>query len=445
MLIEEILLIKHKDVYFGINTIDIGQILRFSETTPLALSPKEIHGMCAINGAIVTVLDFNLLLGLEPCDYKSSKSRIVTLGNEFELVAFLVDEVSVSVGIDQKNIEYLEQTDDPTIAVYRHNDILVQIVDISYLIGTVEKFIYSDFDVVAKLIEHDAGLSVDAQRYLVFKMNGELYALSMLDLREILSADIEICEMAGVNSEVCGMISLREELVVVLDLRKHYGFSALNSDKNRVVIISKNNKTIGLMIDEIVDIREYVESDCETGLINCGNELISLIDNSVIGELFSRNEHIIVANHQAVQKELEHEKREVVVFYIGNEEYAINLEEVAEIIDSVAVTPLSFVDDIVEGMINIRGQIVNIVSLHKRLGVTFEQNANQKIIISHVDGQRLGFYVNSVSSVTHVDQEQLHDNTIDGGLFSNVLHLDGGKRLVLLFNPNIANIIKGSV
>jgi hypothetical protein len=37
----------------------------------------------------------------------------------------------------------------------------------------------------------------------------------------------------------------------------------------------------------------------------------------------------------------------------------------------------------------------------------------------------------------------MHEDESESGMFSNVLHLDGGKRLVLLFKPDILKLIKG--
>ncbi len=127
------------------------------------------------------------------------------------------------------------------------------------------------------------------------------------ELREILSADVNITAMAGSNEEIMGMMSLRDELVVVADLRHFFGFEPHVSDKNRIMIVQMHNKTLGLMIDEIVDIHEFSKADLDSlgggnddnrigGVIRNGEKLISLISTSALESLLERNSDIVVSN-----------------------------------------------------------------------------------------------------------------------------------------------------
>jgi len=458
MLIEEILIIRHNGVSFGISTALIGQILRVPDITSLALSPKEVRGLCAVGGGIVTVLDFNLLLGLTPCSGQDQGNRVITLNDSMNVLALLVDEVTVSLTIDQEKIEYLEVQDEAIIAIVHHEDTLIQIVSLEYVIGAIRS-VKIDVQSVIEKNNYEVAASTqesDTSRYLVFKMGAEEYALGIDDLREILSSEVNITAIAGSNSEIIGMMSLREELVVVADLRRYYGFEPNASDKNRIIIVQMHNKTLGLMIDEIMDIHEFKKSDIDTmgttsdddrivGVIRNGEKLISLVGNNTIESLLARNSDIVVSNDVSSVNEYAVDRVEVVIFKLGNEEYAFSIEEVAEIIDMTPVTPVANAAEMVDGIINIRGQIVTIGSLHKRLGMSPPgQDDDQKIIICHAPKGRIGFFVNTVSDVLSVDPSQMREEESADDLFSKVIHLDEGKRLVLLFNRDISQLLKGA-
>ncbi|MDQ1297782.1 MAG: purine-binding chemotaxis protein CheW, partial [Campylobacterota bacterium] len=129
---------------------------------------------------------------------------------------------------------------------------------------------------------------------------------------------------------------------------------------------------------------------------------------------------------------------------LGNEEYAFSIEEVAEIIDMTPVTPVANAADRVDGIINIRGQIVTIGSLSKCLGITASTRSDQKIIICHAQKGRIGFFVNTVTDVLSVDPAQMRQEESSDGLFSNVIHLEEGKRLVLLFKRDVSQLLKGA-
>lgn len=457
MLIEEILIIRHNEVSFGISTASIGQILRVPEITSLALSPNEVCGLCAVGGGIVTLLDFNLLLGLSSCSGLEQRNRVITLNNEMSMLALLVDEVTVSLTIDQGKIEYLDAQDEAIVAIVHHEDTLVQVVSLEFLIGAI-RAVKVKAKSVAEKTNHDTDISTqvdDKDRYLVFKMGAEEYALPIDELREILNVDIAITTIAGSNEEIIGMMSLRDELVVVADLRKFYGFKPQDSDKNRIMIVEMHNKTLGLMIDEIVDIHEFSKSDLDSlgggnddnriaGVIRNGEKLISLIANGAIKSLLEGNNDIMASNEVSTLNENTVEMIEVVIFKLGDEEYAFSIEEVAEIIDMTPVTPVASSAEMVDGIINIRGQIVTIGSLHKRLGITASQQSDQKIIICHAPKGRIGFFVNTVSDVLSVNPAQMREEESSDGLFSNVIHLEEGKRLVLLFNRDVSQLLKAT-
>ncbi|MDB2562694.1 chemotaxis protein CheW, partial [Sulfurimonas sp.] len=52
-----------------------------------------------------------------------------------------------------------------------------------------------------------------------------------------------------------------------------------------------------------------------------------------------------------------------------------------------------------------------------------------KIIVCEINNEKIGFVVDSVSDILNIKQEEIKEQ--DEELFSKVLHLDNGKRLVL--------------
>jgi len=454
MLIEEILIVRHGGVAFGISTSYIGQILRIPDITALPLSPSQVCGLCAVGGDIVTVLDFNSLLGLPKCEGKSQKNRVITLISPLNTLSLLVDEVGISLGIDPDKIEYLDSQEEAIIAIVHHGDELIQIVDLEYAIRCIRKVTVDAQSVSEKNSTEIKRVTQSNERYLVFKMGGAEYAILIDNLREILHANIAITPIAGSNPEIQGMMILREELIVVADLRRYSNVVPHISDKNRIMIVERHGKTVGLIIDEIVDIHEFTQSDFDVihenrdnsqsfEIIKHGERLISLVGVELLDAILLRNEELIVTNEIVGNNEKEAQIVEVVVFQLGDEEYAFNIEEVAEIIDMTSITPIANAPEMVDGVINIRGQIVTIGSLYKRLGIPPPASGDQKIIICHASKGRVGFFVNRVSDVMSISREQMHKDESEGEMFSNILHLDGGERLVLLFRPDISKLIKG--
>lgn len=453
-MIEEILIVKHNDVSFGIPTIYVGQILRIPDITPMTMAPVEVRGLSAVGGSIATVLDFNTLLGLPQCIASEQQNRVITLEEPFGGLCLLVDEVSVSIALEQSAVEYLPGGKDVVMAIVRYDDVLIQVVNLEQAVRSIHKTTVNPRKITDKnsLSEQQISNNEETIRYLVFKMGDEEYAIVIDNLREILTATAPLTTIAGANKEILGMMSLRDELIVVADLRLHYGYQSKNSDKNRIMIVERNGKALGLMVDEIVDIYEFGQSCIEAngvvdsinqieGIVQYDNRLISLVGNGLSDMIMAANEEFIVVNNatDGVLKSTS-ALREVVIFKLGSEEYAFPIEEVAEIIDMVHVTPVINAPAMVDGIINIRGQIVTIGSLYKRLGIANENIHDQKILICHAPSGRIGFFVNSVSDVLGVEQSLILPNSDNNEVFSDTLHLDDGGRLVLLFAQDVSRL-----
>ena len=97
------------------------------------------------------------------------------------------------------------------------------------------------------------------------------------------------------------------------------------------------------------------------------------------------------------------ESLQLVTFTIGNEEFGIDITAVQEINRMIDITKIPNTPPHVEGVVNLRGKIIPIVSLRRQLGFEdIEHNNSTRIMVVEVDGQVLGFIVDSVSQVLRI-------------------------------------------
>jgi purine-binding chemotaxis protein CheW len=354
--------------------------------------------------------------------------------------------------MDQSNIDYIEKENDPVVAIYKHEGMLIQVLSLRVLFERMHKVAIPAKEVLTGKIKNEITKEEESNRFLVFSMSEEKYALDIDYLQEIILADVEYTDIAGSSDELLGLITLRDELLMVVDLRVHYGFQAKNSDENRILIISYDGKKIGFCIDSIIDIKSIFIKNIEpmgesfndnkiAGVIHDENSLISYFDHNVISNIFKENA-AYVDDHSLGETQEKSETQEyfmeVIVFKLAGKEYAFNVERVDEIIDVVSSTNVAFTDKSIDGIINIRGQIVTTVSLFSKLGIPAVVNEDSKIIICNISGNRIGFVVDSVSDILNVKEEEIKEE--DDEYFESVLYLENGSRLVLAMN--IEKIIK---
>lgn len=441
MQIQEILIIKNGSESYGISTEDINHISRVPSLMELPLRPKGIRGLCGVGGTIVSMVDINLLLDMPQVDLEANNSRLLSLNGVYSSNALLVSEVYNTVDIDEKNIEYVNNDDDPVIAIYKYKDSLIQVLSLDILFSKMNKIQIDSKEVNSGKVKAIEVVEEDTNRFLIFAMGNEKFALSIEYLREIILADVDYTNIAGSPEELLGLITLREEVITVIDLRTYYGFKSAISEKNRILIASYNGETIGLLVDNIIDIKSILTKDIEymresfednkiSGVIHDDNSLISFFDKDILEVIFKNNQAYIESKSKTLESEVKDDSvMEVIVFKLADKEYAFDVSCVAEIIDIVNSTKVAYTNNDVDGIINIRGQIVTIVSLFKKLNIPTKINEDSKIIVCDINESKIGFIVDSISDILDIKADELKEQ--DDELFTNVLHLDNGERLVL--------------
>ncbi len=131
---------------------------------------------------------------------------------------------------------------------------------------------------------------------------------------------------------------------------------------------------------------------------------------------------------------------QLVVFVLENEEFACNIADVREVLKMVKVTPLPRSLDFVEGVINLRGEVIPVIDLRKRFGLKeVERTDSSRIIIVEVETRMVGLIVDSVSEVIRLPNDHIQDSPDQVAGRHTDLILGVGKikdRLLIILNLN---------
>ena len=99
---------------------------------------------------------------------------------------------------------------------------------------------------------------------------------------------------------------------------------------------------------------------------------------------------------------------QLVSFMLADEEYGVEVLKVREIIRMPTITKMPNVPQHVEGIINLRGKVIPIISMRRRFCLMENENSNQtRIIIMDVCGTLTGFIVDAVSEVIRVRSSEI--------------------------------------
>lgn len=99
---------------------------------------------------------------------------------------------------------------------------------------------------------------------------------------------------------------------------------------------------------------------------------------------------------------------QLVSFMLADEEYGVEVLKVREIIRMPTITKMPNVPQHIEGIINLRGKVIPIISMRRRFNLMNDENSSHtRIIIMDVAGSLTGFIVDSVSEVIRIHSSEI--------------------------------------
>lgn len=121
-------------------------------------------------------------------------------------------------------------------------------------------------------------------------------------------------------------------------------------------------------------------------------------------------------------------------FRVGGEDYAIDIMRVREIIPPLPVTPVPRAPPFVEGVIRLRGDVIPVLDVRRRLGLPVTPPTRKtKVLIVNVARRRLGLVVDEVTEVVRIPRVEIRPAPalVEGGgarFFLGVCGGEGGAR-----------------
>jgi purine-binding chemotaxis protein CheW len=104
---------------------------------------------------------------------------------------------------------------------------------------------------------------------------------------------------------------------------------------------------------------------------------------------------------------------QLVTFQLGDELYGVDIMDVKEIVKTQVVRPIPNAPFYVEGIINLRGEVVPILNLHKRFYIKKMAVSDSDIeddggfIILDIEGNKIGIIIDRIARVIPVDTDEI--------------------------------------
>lgn len=132
-------------------------------------------------------------------------------------------------------------------------------------------------------------------------------------------------------------------------------------------------------------------------------------------------------------------EHQVMVFWLANEEYGISIDDIKEVdrLKEIIINRIPKVPPFVEGIVNLRGDVVPIINLRKKLDMAEgELTKNSRIIVVDIHAQLVGMLVDRISGVVGLREEEISSAPAEwdknGEYISRVGKL--GERIIFLLD-----------
>ena len=123
-------------------------------------------------------------------------------------------------------------------------------------------------------------------------------------------------------------------------------------------------------------------------------------------------------------------------FFLGEEEYGVEILKVHEIIGMLPITRVPRTPEFVRGVINLRGKVIPIVDLRLKFGMPQTERAETCIIVVQVRSISIGIVVDRVSEVLSIAPSEIEStpefgSEVDTDYLLGLAKSEGRVRLLL--------------
>lgn len=136
-----------------------------------------------------------------------------------------------------------------------------------------------------------------------------------------------------------------------------------------------------------------------------------------------------MANIEAIEKE----SKQYIVVMVGNEQYGIDISYIDNIVRMQKITRVPKAQSYFKGVINLRGEVVPVMSIRNKMRLDDDvfTNASRIIILKLEENGSLGIIVDEVKEVVNLSEDEI-DKVSNKGKFINGIGKHGEELVSLL-------------
>jgi len=311
--------------------------------------------------------------------------------------------------------------------------------------------------------------AAEIARYVLFRIDQRLYALPSQEVSEVVRFP-RVASVPQSPQSLLGLANLRSLVIPVVSLRSLLGLGEFKARQSTRAIVLDAATPVALAVDGIEVITSVRPEQIDSGQAQLAAEpgellrgafqsqtssgtakildIQALLATAFDGRMKSKSKREISRRQELeVSDDPTTSKQFLVSFDVNDQEYALPIEAVSEIVslpESIAELPFS--ETVLLGVVSFRNALLPLLSLRGLLGFedVSEETARRKVIVSAVKGVPVGLVADGVRAILRADSAfveptpQLLAARAGGeARVSAIYRAEGGKRLISILSPEL--------
>lgn len=421
----------------AINVKDIQEVVNFPEQiVAMPLSPDFLLGVFNLRGMIIPIINLKALLKHEECGSLPSQ-KVAILEYQGANIGILFDSTSEIIRVARNEISdftYSSKT------VHKVISGAIKLEGGSRILQIIEPFSLISIANIPQILEqqkrnpkrktHIGYQHENLKKCISFKVLDMKMAFDISGINEIVK--VPEIQHSAMETELCkGIINLRGQTVPVIDfavLLNVSGDSQRSIQDKRIIILRLGEELFGLLVDSVESISSYLLNEIMAipllsqdrakmfeGCISVKDEgeVILLNHEHVLSrkevlEITQGHSKIYKSENSQQMKKRKGARREAYISFKLEHLFGVSICDIREIINySNEMLNAPGMPTFVNGMMNLRGQLVTIIDTRKLYSMKPSEAASSesKILIFENGDEKFGLVVDSVESIISIDEE----------------------------------------
>jgi purine-binding chemotaxis protein CheW len=259
-------------------------------------------------------------------------------------------------------------------------------------------------------------------RFLTFRSEGRLYALPAGMIAEVIRMP-SIARVPQGPKCLLGLANLRGFVLPVASIRAILGRSETATTPSSRLIVLDGTAPVALSVDEVaalvnVDETKVSSADAELaaetgellkGVFRLDSNVAKILDiENLLKQAFtfnvSRHKSLASAPRVVAAKPAEDVRQRLVTFDVADQEYALYLDAVREIVPAPEqLTSIPGSDDAVRGVMAYRDALLPLLSLRTLLGLPAGIRLRERVLVTAIGGVQVGLAADRTRAIFSVD------------------------------------------